>query len=560
VLDDEVVITRNQFVQKGVGAIPDIFTHDSFAGFERFEPDTKLLSGGRYRPLSLSVFAVIVSLGGNDPLLFHLLNILMFAVCGIFLYILLLRMLQGQVHREWIAWVSTAVFIVHPIHTEVVANIKSSDELLAFLFGTGSLWMLLKAVDTRNNLWLLSASVSFLLACFSKEHVLMLIPVVPLMLMFFRKAHIQRSVFFSLPLVASGILFLLTRWMVIGDFAEGSGINDPLNNPFLSWNGNAWESVPFIDRIATVFDNFLRYVKLLIIPYPLTHDYYPFHITVQNFSNPSVWLGLLAFGAMGYYGIKNFNRNEISAFGILFFLLTILITSNLFFPVGVFMAERFLFLPSAGFTLVAGAWSARKIDQHHSFIVGAVVILLLGLSVLTILRNQSWKDNETLFRADLSTSSKSVKLRYSLGTALLTKALQEPDTLIRNTLLEEAVTHLQFAVEHHPTYYDAWLALGAASYYTGRHDGSVKAYRSAFHLSGDQQSRLGLMYALQGQGMDAGSRGETENAITLLEEAWKLLPDTTAAIGLVKLYDQTGRKELAEYWKAKVDSLRLTPE
>ena len=142
---------------------------------------------------------------------------------------------------------------------------------------------------------------------------------------------------------------------------------------------------------------------------------------------------------------------------------------------------------------------------------------------MTVLRNQAWKDNETLFRADIPTSAKSVKLRYSLGTALLTKTLQEPDPSTRKNQLDEAVHHLQFAVERHPTYYDAFLALGAASYYTWRYEESVKAYRTAFNLfPADPNSRIGLMYALRGQGIGCRSyRGEAEKAITLLQESWE---------------------------------------
>jgi len=75
-LDDHIVITGNNFTKQGFSGIKDIMTHDAFVGTygEALE-----LSGGRYRPLSIVMFAVEYQLFGANPLVGHMMNALLFA-------------------------------------------------------------------------------------------------------------------------------------------------------------------------------------------------------------------------------------------------------------------------------------------------------------------------------------------------------------------------------------------------------------------------------------------------------------------------------------------------
>jgi len=56
-IDDTIVITDNKFTQKGFAGIKDLMTHDAFVGFFG-ERGSKLVSGGRYRPLSMVTLAL----------------------------------------------------------------------------------------------------------------------------------------------------------------------------------------------------------------------------------------------------------------------------------------------------------------------------------------------------------------------------------------------------------------------------------------------------------------------------------------------------------------------
>src|SRR5687767_9420990 len=284
VLDDEVVITENQFVKQGIDGIGAIFTHDSFAGYERVEEGTQVVSGGRYRPLSLAFFAVIYSLFGASSFVFHLFSILLYAVSGIILFRLLRIWLKDQPLEHLISGAATLLFIVHPVHTEVVANVKGCDEQLALLFGMLSSLSFMKAWDEKNGRWSILSGILLLIACLAKENAIVWAIIMPLSLFFFRQSTLQNLFIKSIPAFLAAILFIIIRQSVIGGNDNITLAADPLNDPFLTWNGNNWESVSAAEKAATILYAFGNQVRLLIFPYPLTHDYYPNHISIQDFS------------------------------------------------------------------------------------------------------------------------------------------------------------------------------------------------------------------------------------------------------------------------------------
>ena len=55
-----------------------------------------------------------------------------------------------------------------------------------------------------------------------------------------------------------------------------------MNNPFLKIEGNQWVPFSGAEKMATIFYTLGYYIKLLLVPHPLTHDYYPRHIDIMN--------------------------------------------------------------------------------------------------------------------------------------------------------------------------------------------------------------------------------------------------------------------------------------
>src|SRR4051812_25407500 len=125
VLDDLSSIVQNGYVTKGISSIPDIFITPYLRGFA-YNPNDL------YRPLSLAMFATEYQLSGGSPMPGHIINVLFFAGCVVLLFMCLDVLFERK--KTIVAFMAAALFALHPIHTEVVANIKSRDELLCFFF------------------------------------------------------------------------------------------------------------------------------------------------------------------------------------------------------------------------------------------------------------------------------------------------------------------------------------------------------------------------------------------------------------------------------------------
>lgn len=482
-LDDSIVITQNVYVQKGLKGIGEIFTTETFTGF--FGQQKDLVSGSRYRPLSLATFAAEHELWGNRPGLSHLINSLLYALLCLLLYrtlILLLHYLKADRHAEFIALCSTLIFIIHPVHTEVVANIKGRDELLSALFLLVTVNSCLQFWKNRKIIFMIGAAISIFLGMLSKENAVYIWPVLTiLVLLNFRKDLVRPYLVSFLLLLVSTLSYLYIRNTVIGGLAtEGSA--ELMNNPYLFATGG--------EKSATILYTLLVYLRLLFIPHPLTYDYYPYHIELHEWSSFLVLLSLVIHLALATAGILLMRRNKIISFSIFFYLATLLPMSNLFINIGTFMNERFLFLPSLGFALLFGTLIVHELEKspensgRRKILLTVLTLLFLAFTVKTITRNTNWKDNFTLFTHDVRISSGSAKGNCTAGGILYETALETRDISRRNELLRESCRYLQTAVEIYPDYIDALLLLGNAHYELDRNFTEVnRAYYRIFDLS-----------------------------------------------------------------------------
>ena len=535
-LDDSIVITENIFTRKGIAGIGEIFSSDSFAGFFKTDSKPDLVSGGRYRPLSIALFAIIYELFGENPLLFHVVSIITYASCCVLVYLFSLKLFQTistkrkkNKYVQIAALLTTLIFTSHPVHTEAVANVKGLDEVLCLSF---SLLCLRLFIDLKNK-WkyntALASGACLLAALLSKETAVFLVVTLPVMAYLLRYKWNIRD---YLPhIIAVGIYFVL-RMGVAGVYPGTTASMELMNNPMLTWTGTEYIPMAKIDRVKLIGTGLGEYLRLLVAPIKLSHDYYPWYVDPKGVNSFLIAGSWLIYVLLTIMGVVLMRKRKIGALALIFILGPIFIVSNILFPVGTIISERFLYIPVLGYAmLLSGA--AAKLDR--SWIYGFLGILILLFSIKTSARNRVWKDNYTLFTTDVVTMPNSAKLSNAAGGVLLDKykTLSEEERDIE--LVDKASVHLRRALQIHPSYANAQLLLANAAVMKGNFQEAINIYQQLLKrniYTDDVKNNLSIAYQLAGK--EAGEKNnDLLRSIAMLNKSLELDPTNIETLRLL---------------------------
>jgi Flp pilus assembly protein TadD len=461
-LDDAIVITENIYTKKGIAGIKDIFKNDSFTGF--FKEKKELVPGGRYRPLSVATFAVEYEILGEKPAVSHIINVILYALTGILIFTVFSRLFNHGSRKNIflsLPFICALLFIFHPLHTEVVANIKGRDEILALLLSLGTLSLVLIYIYSGKAAYLVFSALAFFMALLSKENAMVYVLLIPVSIWYFTNTSHKKMLIITMPLLIAAITFIIIRTAIIGFFnTEISG--ELMNNPFLHASAS--------EKYATIFFTLLYYIKLLFIPHPLTYDYYPYHIKLCQFYNPLVIISIILYLLMIITALAGIRTKSKLSYSIFLYLLPLILVSNILFNVGTFMNERFIYFSSLGFCMLIAFYLTDKLplilrSKFYPVIILSILIPVLVLySVKTISRNKVWKNDFTLFTTDVETSPESAKSNCTAGGILWEKAKDIKEEDARNNYLTQSIIYLNRAVKIHPDYADAYRLLGNAWY------------------------------------------------------------------------------------------------
>ncbi|MBL4657598.1 MAG: tetratricopeptide repeat protein [Flavobacteriales bacterium] len=543
VLDDKIVITENEFTKEGFSGIPDILTTDVFVGF--YGTDKNLVAGKRYRPLSLVTFAIEYQLFGENPFISHLINVLLYAFTGVLLYLLFLKILPDRNENSmfWTtAFVSTCIYIAHPLHTEVVANIKGRDEILTLLGGLGALYYSLKYLEDEKKKTLLLACVCLFLGLFAKENAITFLAVIPATIHFLSPEKWADNKRIILSLVGTAALYLGIRFSLLGipDMKEATEL---MNNPFLG--------ASLADKYATISYTFGKYMYLLVWPHPLTHDYYPFQVPIISWKDYRAIVPFILISFITLWSIKGFKNRKPTFYAFFFSLATFSIVSNVVVAVGSFMNDRFMYIPSIGFAMAVGIGLSHGIFKHlkpekkwQPLIRGFTLVLLLSYSYKTISRNTAWENDLTLSTTDVEISTSSAKANMSAGLSLITKAQAESNQAIRTPDLVQAITYLNKSLALYPNYIQPMLLMGNAYYELGQLENSLIYFENCVKIT------PGYSYAVQNMkhvGQISVRDGNVDLAIKSYILLAKYTPnDYSVFMDLAELYG----KELNDFQSA----------
>ncbi|HEY4798426.1 MAG TPA: tetratricopeptide repeat protein [Bacteroidia bacterium] len=502
-LDDAVVMTQNKLVEKGLTGIPELLTTDYFSGFTK----QNLLTEARYRPFSLILFALEHQFFGAKPFVSHLISVLFFVL----LIVILFKLLNEYIFSDqgtYLSFIACLLFVVHPIHTEVIANIKSRDETIAFLLMAGALILFFQYVKSKNKIRLILSLASFYLALLTKETAVTFIGIVPLALYFFSGKTVKQSALFSVPFMAVFAVYMLQRYLIVG--FHYTPITDVTNSPYIE--------ATFSEAFATKVFVLLKYIGLLFFPYTLTTDYGYNQIPYINLSSIKFIISFLAIAGLLLFSAVSLKKRSLFSFCILYFFATISVGTNFIIDLGTPMAERMLFVPSFAFCICVAVLLSRVSEKWNKLSYGLFGIILFLFSIKTIARNSEWKNNETLFLTDVESSPNSSRINLYAADQYLIKAKNENNVGLRNEYLQKAVFYCERSRSIHAQFSYTYLNLGLSYYYMNDYAKAAGYFLEASRLEPSNleakswKSYLSDAFYKQGNGLS--EKGEVEGAIS----------------------------------------------
>ncbi|GAB5539267.1 MAG: tetratricopeptide repeat protein [Salibacteraceae bacterium] len=446
--DDVIVITQNDRVQDGLSDIPSFF--------KNIKSDQTQHRYG-YRPITLITYAAEVEFFGLNPFWHHFFNLVLYTILCLLIYYLI-GLFFPSAGGIW-ALLTVLIFALHPLHVEVVANIKSRDEILAMLFGMLFLLAIFRWLDKPSNKLFTLAIILGVLGFLSKENAIGYVLVgglLPWIKPFDTKIRL-RGLFPTIITIAVliGIYFASQYSIesnVIELFEQGRYHEDRFAaNPLLDHGLGS--------RILNAFMIILLTMKLFIVPHPMVHDYgYQYIAMVQEFWDYRWILGLLLLTALIWLGYYLRRQQPAVLFGSGFFILTILIYLHVPIPGLDFFGERFAFGPLLGLSLVTVSIGSL-VPKRIGLIILAMSLIPLG--VLSSHRAADWDSTLSLFKADEPYLEHCARFHYNYAIHLHYQYYQA-STEQQKMLRLKFMHHYERALEITDRMVVAFLDLGSA--------------------------------------------------------------------------------------------------
>ena len=471
-LDDNIVVDGIEKVEKGFSGIPEIFT-------TRYSIDKK--QSYDYRPIVLTTFAIekqffsklpvkqtILEKKRKDKLtqanISHFINVLLYSLLCILIFYLLLEILPS--YNILFPFIITIIFLIHPIHTEVVCNLKNRDEILMLIGMVSSIFNFIKFSKDKKYKYLIFAVIFALFALLSKTNAMALIVLAPMFLYFIKSKP---------KLIITTYLVMVLVYLVVGQLQKlllpevQVRIFEYFENPlmFEDWS---------MKRISASLYFSWFYLEMLLFPKNLSVYYGYNQIPIADWSYWQVWASLIFYVSVGFYGLYCFIKRKLIGLAIVFWFGLLIGVNNIIFLLPGIVADRFAFTFSLGY-VIALVWllarvfkvNFEKSDTKFHFPNGFLFSLLIIFSVYsvrTIVRNPNWHDYLTLFNHDIEHLSESAKVHALISNTMYPivakEAQQNPSGNVQNDV-QKIIYHYKEAIRIDSNYLTCINNLGSVS-------------------------------------------------------------------------------------------------
>lgn len=517
VFDDVVQVVRNQWMTD-TRYLGDIFSSGvwGFAG----------LPSNYYRPMMHVIYMAAWHMFGPGAWGFHVVSVAMHTAVSVLLYYLLAALVSGRglpaKAAGMGAFCGALLFAVHPVHTEAVCWAAGVPDLSYALFYIASVYAYVVSLesDTNSRLYRAVSVAAFLLAALSKEPALTLPGVLVACDYAYgtlKRGTIRKGLVRYAPYLLVIAVYMALRINALGSFAPSRAHSELAGL-----------------QVATGAVKLLSgYFRMLVLPFGLSgfHEFRP----VSGLVDPGFIAAIAvvsAFAAASVYGVWKDRAFMVAAAVIVLPLLP-----SLYIPVvgKSPLAERYLYLPSAGLSLAVALLVAR------SYMSGAVIgraalaaalVMSSLFTAVTVHRNPVWKDDVSYW-SDTITKAPSESYPFNALGLSLSKA-GRPD---------EAAAMFARSIELEPTFDEPYVNLG--NYYNtkGELDNAETCYSKALEIDSKNSNalnNLGVVYARKGRLKDAAIQFEAAIRVNrYYKDAYENLAHAYRKLGMAEKARET---------------------
>lgn len=484
---------------------------------------------GDFLPVTMLSYWLEFQAVGLHPRLYHLNNVLLFAVSCAALWHATAR-ITGQ--RETALWVAL-LFAAHPLNVEAVAWVSERKSVLSLLLCLFALTLALPPgrldMAARANTWprWVAAFAVYLLACLAKSAVVFF----PILVWGCYWVIARRSFAAS---VVRGLVFVVPAGLAAWARLQGHAASGQTG--FAPFDTAA-------AKVMTIVGLLGRYVGKILLPFNLNHCY-PLRIT-ETAADPFMWIGLAVL-ALALAGIILLRRRlPVAAFGLLWFLAGWLPHMQLRPIPPALRADRYMFYALPGFilfvvTLVGHLLSGESRARLRRLAAVAGAVVVIALAVAAMRRQAVWADDFSLWEDSLAKTPDSVIANSHYGVLLLEAGR-----------VAEAERHFQRALEHSPQDFMSLNGLAKIFAIRGHHDTAIGLLRQALDVPNVPPEKLAQTYAAMG-GIELARRN-VAGALDAYGRAVELnpfLPDAHGGYGSSLALAGRLDEALAEHRKA----------
>jgi len=401
--DDIPVITENTGIQD-LGSLPEALVSP-------YWPNEYGRDLGLWRPVTTALFGMQWAVWGENPAMFHAVNVLLHGVMTALVVLVL-----SELAPLALAFVAGLLFAAHPVHVEAVANVVGLAEVVSSTLYLGACLVFLRAGDRIRFLPGAAITLLFVLAFLAKESAVTLPGVLFLLDGARDNAGIKEALSYArrrwaiyVSLAAAAALILVARYAVLGNLTNSLA---PLGADLLQGD---------VPRIWTVASIWPHYFRLLFFPLDLSADYAPSVIPLAfDWTGSGILGALLLLGTLGLalrlWGTQTLGVDRtpprLLAFGVVWLVITLSPVSNVLFLSGSLLAERTFYLPSVGFVALLAWIGAELYKERRRVAQVAFILTLVLMSLRTVTRNATWRDNSAVFNTLLREHSESGRAQW----------------------------------------------------------------------------------------------------------------------------------------------------